>query len=654
MNINGTEHILACLSSAPSNAKIIKTAAQMAKAFGGKFTALYVKTPASEKMSRENHDRLKYHISLAESLGAEIATAYGEDIAQQIIEFSRLSKVTKVVLGRANVVGRTLFKRHTLTDKLVKGAPSLNIYIIPDSESGGAHSFRESRTPPTMPSLTQYALLLLSLLISTGLGFLLRLLNFTEANTIAVYMLGAIIAALLTGNYICCGIFSVAGVLLFNFFFAEPRLSFEAYESGYPVTLAVMLVSSLLACTLVRRLKRGARLSANAAYRTNIMLETNRLLQSADSYADVIAITASKLGMLLSRSIIVYPVEGVCLGEPEFFPAEGRTSYSELLSPSEREVAAWVCENRRRAGKGTSRMNDAAGLYLSVRTDDKVFCVVGTEVGTRGIDPFENSILLSILGECALALDNLQNAKEKEEIAMLAENEQLRANLLRAISHDLRTPLTSISGNTENLLANLENIDTDTRVAILTDINDDAEWLISLVENLLSVSRISEGRMNINMSVQLVDEVIAEALKHISRKARERIITTEFSDELLLAKMDARLITQVIINLVDNAIKYTPEDTEIKIKAEILGEDIEVSVADLGPGIPDEHKKDVFRMFYTGGGGVADCRRSLGLGLSLCESIINSHGGTLTLEDNAPSGCVFKFTLKRSEINLNE
>ncbi len=653
MNSYESEHILACLSSSPTNVKIIKTAAQMAKAFGGKLTALYVKTPASEKMSREDLERLKGHISLAESLGAEIATAYGDDVAQQIIEFARLSKVTKVVIGRANTVGRGFFKRRSLTDRIIKGAPSLNLYIIPDSDSTSSRRFHEKMRAPALPTLKQYAYLFLSLLVSTGIGFLLRALKFNETNTMAIYMLGALAVALLTRNYICCGIFSVAGVLLFNFFFAEPRLSFAAYESGTPVTLAVMLVSALIACTLARRLSRTAELSASAAYRTNIMLETNRLLQTAESREEVISIMADRLVRLLSRNIIVYPVTDAGLGEPRLFPADDGAGSDKLFSQGERKVAGWVFEMRRRAGRGTERMSEAEGLYLAVKTENKVFSVVGIDVGADGIEPFDNSILLSMLGECALAIDSLQTAEEKEKIALLAKNEQLRANLLRAISHDLRTPLTSISGNTENLLANFENIDTDTRISILSDINDDAEWLISLVENLLSVSRISEGRMNINMSAQLVDEVIGEALRHTTRKAKQRRMVTEFSDELLLADMDARLILQVIINLVDNAVKYTPADTEIRISAGVEGEYVRVSIADLGAGIPDEHKKDVFRMFYTGGG-VADCRRSLGLGLSLCESIINSHGGRLTLSDNTPHGSVFSFTLKRSEVNLNE
>ena len=204
------------------------------------------------------------------------------------------------------------------------------------------------------------------------------------------------------------------------------------------------------------------------------------------------------------------------------------------------------------------------------------------------------------------------------------------------------------------MLANFDNIDSETRRRILTDLKNDAEWLISLVENLLSVSRISEGRMNINMSAQLVDEVIAEALHHIDSKAKEHRIVTDIEQEFMLAKMDARLISQVIINLVDNAVKYTPRGSLIMISAKNEGNNIKISVADDGPGIPDDQKKEVFSMFFTGNNRVVDCRRSLGLGLPLCESIVNAHGGKLVLMDNQPHGCIFTFTLEKSEVNFGE
>lgn len=230
----------------------------------------------------------------------------------------------------------------------------------------------------------------------------------------------------------------------------------------------------------------------------------------------------------------------------------------------------------------------------------------------------------------------------------------VRANLLRAISHDLRTPLTSISGSAGNLMANYNKMDDEMRKQTFADIYDDSMWLINLVENLLAVTRIEGERVNLNQTIELMDEVIAEALKHINRKGKEYTIKVDSSEELILAKIDVKLVVQVIINLVDNAIKYTPSGSIIHIHTQKQGKWVEVSISDNGPGIPDEQKTKIFDMFYSGANKIADSRRSLGLGLSLCKSIVTAHGGMISVSDNQPKGTIFTFTLPIGEVKIYE
>ena len=254
----------------------------------------------------------------------------------------------------------------------------------------------------------------------------------------------------------------------------------------------------------------------------------------------------------------------------------------------------------------------------------------------------------------SLASRMKEYARESAQAAMQIEKEQLRADLLRYISHDLRTPLTSISGNASNLLSNENEFSQETRMQIYGDIYDDSMWLIKLVENLLSVTRIEDGRMDLRMSAELMDEVIAEAMRHTDRNRDGRKIEVSSDEEFILGKMDARLIVQVVINLVDNAVKYTPEGAQIRIHTGKKDGMVVVSVSDTGPGIPDEQKSKVFDMFYTGTNRAADGRRSLGLGLGLCRSIIRAHGGEIWVSDNKPQGAVFTFTLPAEEVTLHE
>lgn len=645
------EHILVCLSSSPSNARLIRTAARMARAFRGNFTALFVETKVAAQMEGEDKKRLRENIHLAEQLGASIETTYGEDVPYQIAEFARLSGVSKIVIGRSATSGRGIFGRQTLTERLIAAAPNLDIHVIPDAAAQDYR--RDRRKMEKVVSVRDMAKSILALLTATLIGCAFYLLGFTEANIVAVYIFGVLVTSIITTNRLYGLTASIVSVLVFNFFFTVPRFTFHFNDPDYLVTFTIMFMVAFLTGSLAGKLKENARQSAQAAFRTKTLLETNQLLQKEKDEAAVLRVTAGQITKLLKRDLVIYPSDGRNLKKPDIY----RAAYSEgceLVTENEKAVAEWVLRNNKHAGAGTDTLANAKCRYLAIRQGSRVYGVVGIHMGEIPLDAFENSVMLSILGECALALENMKNAKEKEDATVLAKNEQLRSNLLRAISHDLRTPLTSISGSAGNLMANYRKMDDAMRTQTFTDIYDDSMWLINLVENLLSITRIEGGQVKLTRSVELMDEVAAEALRHINRKSSEHTIRISSSQELLLASIDAKLIVQVIINLVDNAIKYTPAGSEIEIGMKKEGEWILVSVSDNGQGIPDEQKAHVFDMFYSGANKIADSRRSLGLGLSLCKSIVTAHGGQITVSDHMPSGTVFTFTLPAGEVELHE
>ncbi|MFR1722252.1 DUF4118 domain-containing protein [Emergencia timonensis] len=649
------EHILVCLSASPSNKKIIRTAARMASAFKGTLTALFVETPGFSAVNEEDKKRLRDHIRLATQLGAKVETVYGDDISLQIAEFARLSGVSKIVMGRYSAKKKYLFSKQTLTDKLIEAAPGLEIYVIPDKDAPYYKPQRPARRsgkfilPDTLKSLAILA-------ASTLLGFAFYDMGFSEANIIMIYILGVVFTSLFTSSKGYSLVSSVVSVLIFNFFFTNPRFTFTAYDNGYPVTFLVMLITAFITSTLVVKLKQYARQAVRTAYHTKILLETNQMLQSNKPRREIVEIISTQLTKLLKRDIVFYLAGEEKLGEPVAFLAEDSDDEEDksFLSDNEKAVAAWTFKNNKHAGATTDTLSSAKCLYLAVRINSKVYGVVGIAIDGKPLDPFENNITLSILGECAMALENERVMREKAEADLLAKNEKLRANLLRSISHDLRTPLTSISGNAGILMTNYHTICEEKKLTLYTAIYDDSMWLINLVENLLSVTRLEDGSMQLNTNAELIDEVIDEALQHIDRKSVLHKITVNRPDEFLMAKMDARLIIQVIINVVDNAIKYTPEGSEIDITTAKSGGDIVVSIADNGKGIADDAKKRIFDMFYTANMEIADSHRSLGLGLALCKSIINAHDGEITVLDNKPKGAIFRFTLPAEEVTLHE
>ena len=647
------EHILVCLSSSPSNPKIIRTAARMANAFKGAFTALFVETPDYQVMSEEDVKRLRSNMRLAEQFGAKIETVYGEDVPFQIAEFARLSGVSKIVIGRSAATRRSIFSKPTLTDKLIASTPNLDVHIIPDTE-GKSVAYRVKKARKKNEIVFSVSDLLKSvaiLILSSCIGMLFRYLGFAEANIITVYVLGVLVTSVVTRHRIYSLISSIVSVLVFNFFFTEPHFALQAYDQGYPVTFLIMFLAALLTSSLAVKLKNHAK---QAAYRTKVLFDTNQLLQQAKGKNEIVSATANQLIKLLGKDIVFYLSENETLSEPHIFTVSGDKTDEEITGINEKAVAEWVLKNNKHAGATTETLSSAKCLCLAVRVNSRVYGVVGIYIGNEPLDSFEKSILLSILGECALSLENEKNAREKEEAAILAKNEQLRANLLRAISHDLRTPLTSISGNASNLISNGNSFDEATKNQLYTDIYDDSMWLINLVENLLSVARIEEGRLNLNITEDLVDDVITEALHHVNRKSVEHHITVRHKEDYLLAKMDAKLMVQIIINIVDNAIKYTPKGSNILIKTWKQEDKAVITIADDGDGIPDDMKERVFDMFYSGANKIADSRRSLGLGLSLCRSIVNAHGGKITVSDNTPHGTVFTVTLPAGEVEIHE
>ena len=670
------EHILVCLSSSPSNERIVRMASEMAQAFSGTLTALYVETPGSEKMAEEDIARLQAHVRLATELGAEIVSTHGDDIPSQIAEYARVSDTTKIVLGRSGAERHHLWDKPSMTERLTALAPAVEIYIIPDAEVY-QHVQRVSSLSlaSSVPTPRDLLFTFVILAVSTLIGWLFFRLHYTDANIITIYLLGVLLTSVTTSGYACGVLASILSVILYNYFLTEPRLTLIAYGKDYPVTFAVMLGAALLVGTLAAKLKAHAVLSARDAYRTKTLFDANQQLQKAETPEDIYKTTATQVQRLVQRNILIYPREQLSSdlvsdssahrtmagseGGPSptlgyLYAADGRTPRPIPTTEREPSVVQWVWQHRKRAGATTEAFPDARYLYLSIRTSQEVYGVIGIACSAKApLDAFTSSILLSMLGESALALESLHNAEEREKAAVLAKNEQLRANLLRSISHDLRTPLTSISGNADTLLHSDASLDEATRTQMFTDIYDDAKWLTELVENLLSITKITNGSMKLQLSDQVMDDIVAEALRHIDRHACEHHITSDCGEEPLLVHADARLIMQVLINLVNNAIKYTPSGSHITISAFREGTHAMVEVADDGPGIPDAQKAQVFEMFYTGSKRVADSRRSLGLGLSLCRSIVRAHGGELTLRDHTPHGCIFSFTLPRSEINLN-
>lgn len=491
--------------------------------------------------------------------------------------------------------------------------------------------------------------------ITTLIGIFFQNQDLKEANIITIYILGVLITAVITSYRFFAIMTAGISVILFNFFFTMPKYTLQVYDTGYQITYYIMFISAFVTGSLAIKIKKQANNSAKNAEQTKILFETSQMLQKAEGQEEMMVTTSNQLVRLLERTIIFYKINETVLLEPFIClsPLETETK-EEYTTEEEKEIVEQIFQDTIQEKEGNVNKKSSKCIYFIIKSKYHIYGIVGIAIRKDNLNSFEHTMILSILGECALVFEKELFNRKREEATMQAEKEKMRANLLRSISHDLRTPLTSISGNAGVLLNNGDTIHEAKKKQLYIDIYDDAMWLIDLVENLLFTTRIEDGVMNIQMEVELVEEVIAEALRHVDRKSVQHNIIVKQPEELILAKMDSKLIIQVIINIVNNAIKYTPIGSKIVISTIKQENQVIIEIKDNGNGIAPEQKETLFDVFFLKKSKVPDGHRGLGIGLALCKSIISAHNGTIIVKDNIPHGSIFQFTLQAEEVILNE
>ena len=483
-----------------------------------------------------------------------------------------------------------------------------------------------------------------------------------------VYVLAVQLCAFFTWSRLYCLLSSAAAVALYNFLFVDPRYSLSFIDRVYPGMFFIMFAVSLVSSSIALALRRALAQAAASDRRTQMVLETNRMLQRCADQQQIVHAMATQLARLSGCPVVWYSAdaEGDDLLPRATYTAVGDVAPVHELAPQmpPRLSASAYVGTPLDATYGGSAFY---GIYLTVRTGDS-FVRAGDPASVVGVlaivaEPDvltheERTLADAIVSEGELALDRARAMEAREEAAVLAKNEQLRANLLRSISHDLRTPLTSISGNADVLLdqgsTGTAVLDAQTRRGLLLSIRSDALWLNATVENLLAITKLEGGGMHLSTTLELMDDIVEEALRHVNPAVREHDLKVVACDEPALVNVDARLMVQLVVNLVNNAITYTPAGSHIVISIGVDEGHVACSVADDGPGIAPEDRDRIFESFYTANHGLADSHRSVGLGLSLCRSIALAHGGSIEVAAADPHGSVFTIELPAADVSFDK
>jgi two-component system sensor histidine kinase KdpD len=582
-------------------------------------------------------------------LGAQIVTLNGYDISTVVSEYARSAGITNIVIGKSR--GKKTLRSYyeaSLEDKLISKLSNTEIYIVPDNDN-----VKEYKKPRSKRWRTDFQFSwkdswksIALLIAATLLSFLLRAWNIGDQNIIMVYLISVLVISKVTDGYAYGIVSAVLSALTFNFFFVEPYYTFNAIQAGYPVTFLIMILVALLTSAMMIRIKTQAKSAAARERKTEVLYELNKKLLVTRGLDNIIALTNEYITSLYDRSVIFYPEDPQTGAKGVFRQAASDGDAAFLSTPDEEAAAHWVFVNQKRAGAGTDTMMGAGAFYMPILSQGKVLGVLGVScTGKNQLNHDSRAFLRMMVALVAMALERQRLSDEQSKMMVESEKESMRSNLLRAISHDLRTPLTAISGASSAILENKGTMDEQTHDKLLCDIREDSQWLIRMVENLLSVTKIRDASAQVVKTPQAVEEVVSEAVSRVRGKFPGCHITVRVPDELLIVPMDATLIEQVIINLLENAIKYSNPGSLVELTVKKAQNTAVFEVSDNGDGIPSQQIPTLFDGYSSERKRSADASRGMGIGLSICRSIVKAHDGTIEAENKAAGGALFRFVL---------
>lgn len=482
------------------------------------------------------------------------------------------------------------------------------------------------------------------MIAATLIGIFFQHCGLHDSNIVIIYIFSALLIARFTDGYVYGIVCTICSVFLFNFFFTEPIMTLKVNDPTYLITFVIMSVIAVMTSTLTAQVKEGEHEAKEKEAATNALYKMTNLLVKAKDMQGIAAVTVNTIHEVMKchAAILVYDEEEE-VDQCIFF--QGDYEHFEDMKVSKSEMA----DKFIRAGKDF--VED--GKYYSYKITDKSNFLAVLQIPIVKADAFPDAklrLLYSMIESSSLAFERMISLHDQVKSKEQTEQERYRGNLLRAISHDLRTPLAGIMGSGEMLMSYLKKDDPCYQIA--ENIYTDADWLHSLVENILNLTKLQNGHLNLNKNMEVLEEVLSAAVMMIEKRFPDRNIEIDMPDEVIFLQMDATLMTQVLVNLLDNAVKHTPKSEEIGIRVEKDEKEVRISVYDHGCGINEKDLKNVFEMFYTTRGKSADASRGIGLGLTICQSIVQAHGGTIRARNRAEGGA--EFTIIFPEVTHND
>jgi len=627
------ERVLVAVGPAPQAADLIRAGLRIATGLKAGWIVASVEGPDFDRLPRADRDRIGDHLTLAERLGAGTVVVRGVDVAAELLALARQGHVTRIVVGKPTHPRWRDRLRGSLVDRLVRGSGEIDVIVTTGVTAESPAPARAASAYEPVP-WAQYLIAAASVgAVTLGLSALRAV--FTVTDQAMLYLLGTLLAArsLRRGPSLATALLSVA---VFDFFFVPPFYTFAVSDVRYTITFAVLLVVGVLVSTLTHQFRQQAvtarererRTAALYALSRDLVVETSAEQVARAVLAHVRELLGTEAQLLLAKSSggLAPPIGGT-------------------VDDRERAVADWAFVHRRPAGRGTDTLPASEGLYLPLVGTQRplgVLCVQMARLGGE-LTPSRQQLLETYVAQAALALERVSLAEEAAQAAVAAETERTRSALLSAISHDVRTPLTSIAGAASTLLYEGGGLTEGQRRELLETVADEAERLARLVGDLLNLTRLETGALTAHKEPVPVEEVVVSALGRMERRLVGREVRTDLPSLVLVVPLDPVLMEQVVVELLENAVKYSPPGSPIDVAARRAGSELLLEVADRGAGVPAGEEERVFDRFFRGSESRAAA--GTGLGLTVCRAIVRAHGGTIALLARSGGGTVARVAI---------
>ncbi|WP_093687845.1 sensor histidine kinase [Sporolituus thermophilus] len=636
------ERVMVCVSASPFSAQLIRAARRLARGLQAELIAVHIETPARRPLNEKDRDRVAGNMRLAEELGAKTLTVVGNNLVQEILDVARAKNVSSIVVGKPRHSRLWDLWRGSVVDKLIRESGGINVYVIRGTAEEKAKS--NVKTAPDIEpfSWKPYAGGLWMCLAVTVFGLLLK--EYLEIVNIALlYQLPVTLSAFWWGRWPSY-FTAVCGVAVFDFLFVPPVFTFTVADIRYCWSFLTFLIVAFVIGGRTELLRAEASAARQRERSTRALYDFSREIAAVIDLDVIAGELVKQAAETIGRSVVVMmPEQNGKLTLRAGHYLEPNASFCLTDDPAELAVASWAFEHGQAAGRSTDTLPSANYLYIPLKTTDNVVGVMGVHMTDKQVLLEEKRLIDAWAGLAAIAIERVRLADKAREAALLVESDRLRTALFNSISHELRTPLSTIVGSVSTLL-DAEPVYSETaRRELLENIQEGAARMERLVTNLLDTARLESGMMQLKIDWCDIEDIIGAALQRLRDSTQRYSLEINVAPDTPLLKADCVLLEQVLINLIDNAMKYSARGSEISITAEAEEKWVKVSVLDRGVGISEEDLGRVFDKFYRGQ--QPKYVSGTGLGLSICKGIIEAHGGIIWAERREGGGTIISFKI---------